>query len=113
MPRRQNCVRSRGTFLKTEWGGAWTCAHGQKDRLGSDFAQNLASADEAYPVSVNLVGKGKSGARSAYPINSLLQTNPKPLCVCSSFCQPAIFICLDTDAKLHTELTAVRDDAFA
>jgi len=24
-----------------------------------------------------------------------------------------IFICLDTDAKLHTELTAVRDDAFA
>jgi hypothetical protein len=65
-------------------------------RCGSDFTQNLASADEAYPVSVNLVGKGKSGARSAYPRNSPLQTNLKTL-----------------DAKLHTELTAVRDDAFA
>jgi len=33
MPRRQNCVRSRGTFPETEWGGAWTCAHGQKGPL--------------------------------------------------------------------------------
>ena len=96
MPRRQNCVRSRGTFLKTEWGRAWTCAHGQKDRLGSDFAQNLASADEAYPVSMNLVGKRKAA------LDSHIQE--------IRCCRP---IQETLDAKLHTELTAVRDDAFA
>ena len=34
MPRRQNCVRSRGTFLKPN-GRSLGCAPGQKDRLGS------------------------------------------------------------------------------